>query len=280
MIWYLVGHDNWCKVAIGPDRFYFDVASRASKLYTNFVDAADYTANLLASKWNNRNLYLSLSGGLDSELCAYTLLRNKIEFTPLIVKIENINEIESWFAEYWCYTNKITPHIIHISSEQLYNNLFKDHILEMIRAGNFKKNNIGILLNLFIADYVEKLNGYCISASGDIKYDFDKKLFCCNSFDFGIEIHRPNQHPSGFFIYTPEIALSYIYQFDPSIDEQYNKLNFYGVTARPKIDLIGNIIDPNPIIKKACDFAFDRNPIYEPHWHGTRQDIIDILKPL
>ena len=49
----------------------------------SFADASDYTALQIASKYPE--LYLSLSGGMDSIYVASVLHRNRIPFIPIIL---------------------------------------------------------------------------------------------------------------------------------------------------------------------------------------------------
>ena len=83
-------------------------------------------------------------------------------------------------------------------------------------------------------------------------------------------------------MYTPELALSYITQFDLSLDEQYNKLKFYNVTPRPKISYDENFSNlPEVQAVKQKMYYLDQTPKYLPryHWYGTREQIIQDLQP-
>ena len=74
----------------------FNIQSPVSTM--SFNDAADYTANLIAHKYDN--LHLCFSGGLDSEYVATVLCRNEIPFTPVILLTPNNAEI--WYAFKFC----------------------------------------------------------------------------------------------------------------------------------------------------------------------------------
>ena len=275
--WHNAGRDNWLSVAKPDLSFMLKFNSRAEKLYKNFEEAADYNARLLYEDWGDKPLFVSLSGGLDSELCARILLKNKIPFTPIILNLADTNKPEFWYAEYWCYTNNIRPIKIDLSAEDLRSRIFIPYLKEMHQLSY----QFGTLINLFVADYVEQQGGYSISGVGDINFDFGSKKFFCDYIDFTVDFHRPGKHPTGFFMYTPEMALSYVHQFDLNLNEQYNKLNFYGVDARPKYNHIQGLRTAN----STCHMILNKRAQYilgkpQPHWYGTKQNLIDNLLPL
>jgi len=274
MIWSPAGRNSWLRVAKPDLNFMLEFTNRATKFYDNFEEAADYNAQLLYKDWGASPL--SLSGGLDSELCARILFKNKIPFTPIILNLADTNKAESWFAEYWCYKNNIKPIIINISFEELPSKIFAKYLPEMHKMSY----QFGTLINLFVADYAENHGGHIISGVGDINFDFESKKFYCDYIDFTVDLHRPNKHPTGFFMYTPEIALSYVYQFNLDLDEQYNKLNFYNVGARPKTDYLPNFTRINDtvltILKNRAKYILS-DP--QPNWYGSKQEIIDNLMP-
>jgi len=268
------GYDSWCTVTKSIEKFSLTVNCKASHLYKNFQDAADYTANLLYKTWTDKPLYLTLSGGLDSEYTANTLLKNNIPFTPVILDIEGMNQAESWYARYWCKKNNIIAIHINLSIKQFEEQIFSKYFPET------SKTTItpGIMISLFLLDYIENLNGYGIISCGDINYDFDEKLFYCDDIDFVVGMFRPGKHPSEFFMFTPEIALSYIYQFIMTDDEQYNKIRFYNILPRSKNDcfpLLLASIDER--YRKIYEYRKKQLSRHTPHWYGTQTNIIDLL---
>ena len=100
-----IGHNHWCSVWQGNDGFHLEFNKHASTLYKDFDQAAKYTAKLLAADWNDKPLYLSMSGGSDSELMARIFLECEIPFTPVLLKLGTANQYEVWFAEHWCKQN-------------------------------------------------------------------------------------------------------------------------------------------------------------------------------
>ena len=277
MTWMHGGHNNWFSINLESSPFRLKFNTRASKLYTDFDKAADNTAQLLQQSWGEKNLYLALSGGIDSELVANTLLRNKIKFTPIILKIDEINALETWYAEYWCKQNNIQPVILQYTIDDLIQSI-KKFFPKLHTIKNYNQTPI-----LIMYEYAEKHNGYCLYCGGDINLDSEKKQFYCKSLDFVSNIVDIGHHPTSFFMYTPELALSYVNQFDLALDEQYNKLSFYKVGPRPKIDYVLKISDQPKFIqlreKLFHIFKVRENNFDSCHWYGTKEQIIQELSP-
>ena len=269
--WTLAGHDGWCSVRLTPEQFEFKVNRRAEIEFDNFHDAASYTAKLLAAKYNDKPLYVSLSGGLDSEVIANTFVKEGIPFTPIILNIGNVIEHETWYAEYWCKQHNITPVRINVTLDE-YVDIVK-------RYTKILKNThqIGTIGYMYVAECVYNLGGYYVGGVGDINQDGDR--FFSNSVDFALDMWKPGQAPTGFFMYTPEIALAYIKQFDPTVTEQYNKLSFYGVSPRPKYNWVAYVYGRNKRLDTIYDIWYKYVPNSQAHWYGTKQQVINILKP-
>jgi len=275
--WLPGGYNNWYSVSVDGAKFQLKFNHGASERYSNFDYAANRAALLLKQQWSNKPLYLALSGGIDSECVANVLLRNQIEFTPVILKIESLNAIETWYAEYWCRKNNIVPVILEYTINDLCNSMIK-FFPKLYAFKNYEQTPI-----MIVFDYVEQQGGHCIYSAGDINLEPGTDQFFCKSLDFISDIVGKGRHPSAFFMYTPELALSYINKFDTSLDEQYNKLNFYGVSPRPKVDYLSSISSHdkfNEVRTKLLQMF--KTDIYEfdaRHWYGTREQIIQQLQP-
>lgn len=277
MTWMPGGHDNWFSVNLESAQFQLKFNRRATVLHTDFDKAADDAVQLLQQQWGNKDLYLALSGGIDSELAARTLLKNNIKFTPIILKIDQINAIETWFAEYWCQQNNVIPVILHYTIDDLIQST-KQFFPKLHAIKNYNQTPI-----LIMYDYAEKHNGHCLYCGGDINLDSDKKQFFCKSLDFVSNIVDIGKHPTSFFMYTPELALSYINKFDINYNEQYNKLRFYNVSPRPKIDYVWAMTEQTKFIevreKLFHIFKVRESKFDSCYWYGTKEQIIQALSP-
>lgn len=276
MTWMPGGHNDWFSVKINGSEFELKINRPAKKLYKQFDDAADDAAQLLYKEWGNKPLYLALSGGLDSECTARILVKNKIPFTPVILKIGTLNQLETWYAEYWCAANNITPIVLEYSIDEFVKEIAKfGPKLKYIR-------NYNLTPILLIYKYVHQQGGSCIYAAGDINLDSQRGQFFCSSLDFVSNLINAGAHPTAFFMFTPELALSYINQFDTSISEQFNKIKFYKVPPRPKIDYVeamkANTLISETIYQLHCLFKEDL-PGDQRHWYGTKEQITQALSP-
>ena len=135
---------------------------------------------------------------------------------------------------------------------------------------------------MIIYNYIETQGGHCIYCAGDINLDSDRKEFFHYHYDFISTIVDAGKHPASFFMYTPELALSYINQFDPAQHEQHNKLGFYQVEPRSKIDYVSLI--PQEQNKKIMDnlfyiFKIQKQEFDACFWYGTKEQIIQNLQP-
>ncbi len=273
--WKPVGHKGWASVAIDKPNFCLRANSHSSHLYTNFNDAATIAATLLHSDWNDKPLYLALSGGLDSECVANALTRASVPFTPVILKIDGVNKLETWYAEYWCHTNNVKPLVLEYTVDDFADKC-KQFAKQSIHLRNFFQTAV-----LILYETIEQLGGYCINAAGDINLDSDTKKFYCQSLDFAGDL-LDYHHPSSFFMYTPELALSYISQFDETLDEQYNKLQFYNVSPRPKIDYVFPLHFGQHLVKDTVYSIAGLAKIdplsYCRFWYGGKQDVINLIK--
>lgn len=268
--WINAGFKDWCSVRLTPEKFEFRVNAKAEQSFENFQDSCDFTAKLMYQQFNDRPLYLALSGGLDSELVANTFVRNNIPFVPLIFNLGTVNGFESWYAEYWCHQHGLTPLRINVTPDE-YTSIVKKY-LKVIK----NTHQTGIVAYLYLADYVRGLGGYYVSGVGDINQDGNR--FYTNIVDFSLDVWRPGQHPTGFFMYTPELALNYIKKFDPNVDEQYNKLSFYQVAPRPKFNWFEILAYQKFQVNQLIEFWCKRTPDSQPHWFGSREQIIKLLK--
>jgi hypothetical protein len=275
MTWIPGGYNDWFSISLDNSNFELRFNNRANKLYTDFNEAADVAANLLYQQWNDRPLYLALSGGIDSEFVANTFHRNNIPFTPVILKIKGHNDIESWYAEYWCQQHNIPPVILEYSMSMLLDAMAK-FFPNLVKIKQHAQTPV-----LIIYDWVMQQKGYCIYSAGDINLENGK--FYCNILDFISTIIYRDRHPTSFFMYTADLALCYVSKFDINLSEQYNKLSFYNVHPRPKIDYVDSIRmvpEYHEHLKKLWYIFKLNEKNFDPyHWYGTKEQIIQNLQP-
>jgi hypothetical protein len=272
--WSTAGYNNWLQVAKPDERFLVEINARAKVLYKDFADACDYNANVMYDQWEHKPFYVMLSGGLDSECVASTFHRLNIPFTPLIVDLGEMNRYERWYAEYWCFKNKVTPHVLKLEPEDIRIKIFKRYLKEL-PLHTYQYNS---LICLFIADYITDLGGCVVTGLADPAWDLNNQEFYWNYVDFPLDIHRNQKHPTSFYAYTPEIALSYVYNFDTILDEQYSKIGIYGVGPRPKYNYLSEFAKTD-VLEKIMNARHKKIKNNVRYYIGSKDDIINKLSP-
>ena len=250
----MIGHNNWFKINLAkglqnhqlPFSVTLDITP--CQWLSDFEHASDYTAKLIADTYEN--LYLCLSGGLDSEYVATVLLRNHIPFTPVMV-VTHDNEGESWYARHFCKQHNLTP--VVLDYREKYNELLKVIYIEA------RKICCSPTISFFphvAALHIESTNGKLITGYGDpfaISNDYDMIIGTeleMEEHDFYLDVSFSKQHPGAFFSYTPDIFFSLVQSIDVGKNIQVAKTELYQLPPRSKIT--ANLHFPDVIKEKVC----------------------------
>jgi len=230
------GYQNWHSVKVCINEFptpsTFEIEfNHDSVTAMSFQAAADYTASMLMKESNN--LYLGLSGGLDSEFVAEVLHRNNVPFTPIVAVLPNT--IEHYYALQWCQSKSITPLIIEFKENdpRLTNELAKAvHKLK-------QKNNLSSV-NVYLEKYVRSLGGQFLTGDSPLLQHTDDFYQSAGPvFDIHWLVYTSNlldsqstvQH---FLLYTPEILLAAASEIDYTLNDSSGKAKLYNIPYRPK----------------------------------------------
>jgi len=200
-----------------------------------------------------KNIYVAMSGGIDSEWVAKCFLRQGIPFTPIIYEAEDLQYLDTCWAIDWCENNNITPIV--------YKDLiptFSDRVVE-VAARLCTRTPAGLATLWPLANYVKEKGGYLVTGSafaeyypdpnlGFLKYKhLDSKLFdkdanqivpdgwIIHESDIGHHRIQEGYHPFNFLSWTPEIMLSYIAARDVTKNSEYNKKTIFDCESRPKM---------------------------------------------
>jgi len=234
----------------------------------DFHKAAEETAMKISKKY--QNLYVGLSGGIDSEYVLVCFHKLKIPIIPLIILCEG-NEQESKYAFKICEKLNIIPKVITCSNDDIL-----DICVNFIAK---KLNGIGFqsATRAYSANYVMNNNGTLICGEhiiGDGNILIRDSEYAMNEWDgydsahFGDEI--------GFFTYTPELTYSMISGNtldgeDMSWKEYKSKL--FGLELRNKI----HYSYPERIQKIISSIRRLRS--FETGIRWKKDEILDIFKP-
>ena len=235
-----IGHNSWLEISLtkGDSNNFvnefaptFNLTAPVSVM--TFQTAADYTAKLIASRY--ADLYLALSGGLDSEFVAEVLLRNSIDFTPVIL-LAPWNQSEVWYAYKFCQDKKLTPKILDYTGSEQY------HAVVKRMVGHSVSLQLPVWITTLPLIVAEEIgNGHLINGSGEIFYDSASyqepmgDLFNFVCFNHWLEIAHGTKHPGAFFSYTPEIFRAGIADIDTTQNSQVAKSQLYNIPFRPKM---------------------------------------------
>jgi len=271
----MLTHNNWLtsniKERVKNKKIPLQVTLLPQKITTNSFEEA---AELVLKSIPKQNLYLALSGGIDSDYVFNLLVKNNIKFTPIIVYYE-INFLEFQYAIHSCTQNNIKPIIMYFKEEDYFELLIKRVYIEIGGAALYS------LPNILIGDYVKKNKGLVITGQdfvcGDqynCNMEFNVHDFYIDSIDDTIEIP--------FFLYNTDILYHAVKLYDRnmSVSEwKYNILFNKKADFRPKINedrWSNKNYKLNSIYYHNKLKFFNNNPISVPP--KSKSDILNKLK--
>jgi hypothetical protein len=235
----MAGYNNWFDIKIDHNptdikQSKFDVIFNHTKptKSMSFQDSADYTAKTIADDYDN--LYLSMSGGLDSEFIAEVFFRNNIPFTPIIAATDT--SVDYHYALYWCKIRNIKPVIVNLSEEEAKYFNFVANILKTKQFGPREA-----YIPTYLSTLISTQNGHLVTGEATLNFktkSFDScigEVFKSDYHQFMVELIYPGQHPGGFLFYTPEIVLSTAINIDTTLNDAYARTKLYDIVPfRPK----------------------------------------------
>jgi hypothetical protein len=198
-------------------------------------DTFNNNANRLAKKLYEEydNLYLTYSGGIDSEFVLDTFYKLGLPITPIIM-VTPYNMVESQYAFKYCNERKIRYEVLSYTKEKILTELYK----KTYNRGWFAPLG-GI--PLIACDEVNKVGGKLLTGYGECfkseKNDPDGQLstlldFC--EWDYYLDEYD-SSHPSGFFCYDLPLFHSMFTSISYEKSTQQAKYELYGLEPRPKM---------------------------------------------
>lgn len=231
------GLNNWIDFDYNERRCVLDTSSLDTSV--TFKQAIDKATEHI--RYTYPNLYISLSGGIDSEFTAKCFLERGIAFTPLIVDYIS-NGAEVWWAYKWCYENNVVPDVIKLSKEK--------YISICTKYAKQYNTSFFSAIDFMMEEYVSSRGGSLLLSTTepfnkiDCFSDVFEKPDSINlnfaSYDFMIDYHIPDKHPYSFFTYIPEVVYNMVKDIDTTKSIQFSMSEFYDVDPRPKIPVVMN----------------------------------------
>ena len=183
----------------------------------SFEEASKIVVEKISKKYNN--IYIPLSGGMDSEYVLNCFVKNNVNVTPIIINSTG-NKEESSYAFAKCKEYDITPVVIYKKEIELFK-CYVDEIYKKINGPGYNST-----FALIATKYSKTMCG--ISVIGEHGYDG------VNEWDFYNDAILGEEASINFFMYTPEIfyAMKRAYNNEP---HQQFKSKLYGIPNRPKM---------------------------------------------
>jgi hypothetical protein len=191
------------------------------------------------------NLYLSFSGGSDSEFILKTFIELDIPITPVIVSCPyNQDDIKAGLN--YCKQHNLKAEVLH----------FDKNFLELCQEKIYDNGFFSLIGStpLFVYDEVKKVGGKVISGQGEPLPITIKKqetrfgsLIEFYEFEFYMDVYAKDEQPSAFFLYNQEIFYSYLKELDSSLNLDDAKCKLYKIEKRKKTYWSNEVYD---IMKK------------------------------
>lgn len=194
----------------------------------SFLEASDKACEDI--KKIDKKIYLALSGGADSYFVAKCFIKNNVDFTPLIVKVENANIYELQYALEICSEGNVKPVVIHKTEDEMIE-LYKQYIHPLNGDGFYCTSQI--VCNKYINEHEDGIlvtgvniiggtNGEGLAYAGVYEFDFYGDIF------FGPNRELP------FHLYSAEIVYTTIRHIYTKQNEDDFKCSLYDITWRAK----------------------------------------------
>jgi hypothetical protein len=171
----------------------------------------------------NDNIYISLSGGIDSEYVFKKFYYLNIPFIPVIVT-SNCYKEENSIAIILCDKYKIKPHIIEVTEKDIFS-IFYKKIYKNLNSFGINK-----VPSFLVAEYALQNNGICIYGEHLLGDCLNVEI---NDWDFYHTIYYNNTYD--FFLHTPEIVYSLLTSIQGATNYQKFKCNLFNINYRKKI---------------------------------------------
>ena len=188
-----------------------------------FLESCKEQASTLSKSYDK--LYVTYSGGLDSELVLKVFHEQNLPIIPILVETPYNQEEANW-AKDFCNQRNIRLEILSYTSNQFIDELKKRTIdigLPILLGG----------LPNIVADYVKDRSGYLLTGYGDPFSPNRNAPLEFSEWDYYLSVYD-DYHPAAFFNYSLEVLYSMVKDIDYTVDLQTAKSKLYGLNIRHK----------------------------------------------
>lgn len=163
----------------------------------SFHEAADITAQRIYEK--HKNIFLSFSGGADSDYVFHVFQRNNIPFKPILVKTTG-NVVELGYAYHTCKKFNVEPIVIEIDDKKYLDVYYKNVIAKLSGIG------ICAVPGVIACEYARDNNGVLVIGEHMIDHDGDNIYAGVNEWDYYNEVLVGDDFNIPFFNYTTDLT--------------------------------------------------------------------------
>ena len=230
-----------------------------------FHAASDYTARRIYERFPR--LFLSFSGGADSEYVFHCIYRNKIPFTPIIVKTSG-NASELAYAFHCCKKYNIEPVVIELSDVD-YIEIYKKQVIEQLSGCG-----LCAVPGIVACRYARDHGGVIIIGEHMIDNDDTSIWPGMNEWDFYNEVFVGEEYTIPFFYYTTDLAYAMIERIENMPIHEWKWQLYEYLAFRPVISY--HFDETFTRIQKSIFMRRKSRPKYQTIL-GTQQTTLDLL---
>lgn len=230
----MAGHNNWITFIENDTNLFISFDFKNMQIMTKEDAIVNNVEKICLD--HGDDIYVALSGGMDSEFVANSFKKAGKSFKVVLVDYIT-NRAELWYAKRWCYLNNVTPDIISLSTS--------DMETKLVDICNTYGCSYIASLDFLIKEYVESKGGKFITGGPEPFIRIDCFLddltqnISTNLRDLTIYFKfcqtTNDSHPYKFLMYTPEMLYNIVKEISYDKPIQLAMAEYYGVESRPKI---------------------------------------------
>lgn len=208
-----VTHNNHMKVRSELNGPYVVTMGRCQHLPNSFLDEAIRAAELIKEKAGNDPIWISLSGGIDSEFVARVFLQADIPFNAAMTVFKNhLNQYDVSHCRSFCSEVGIKLHEFELDPEEYFATEMVDTAFELRSVSPQFPTHTWLW---------DQLDGFIVAGHGDpiFKKKDDQWYFQIQEKEDTVYRYALNRNISaatGFYAYTPELLLSFVLEKEVS----------------------------------------------------------------
>jgi len=220
----MITHNNHMQIQCELEKPYVVKMGKCSYIPTSFKDEALRAAKLIEQNADGKPIWISLSGGIDSEFVARIFLEANIPFKAATIVYENgINEYDNKHCRDFCKKYNIELHEFKLDLEEFLDDEVFDYAFDL------RSVSPQFPTHAFLWD---QLDGFVVAGHGDAIFikRSNEWLFQVQEKEdtiFRYLEDRKRDGATGFYAYTPELLLSFILEKEVSnmfLSPEYNDI--------------------------------------------------------